>query len=93
MHSSTYNSKKILQSVYKLHGHILKTEEASRYLGVTINDNLTWNKPILNITNKGNTTLGFSPSESGYLYSYDAIITGVRIKSLGYIVPGPHQTA
>ena len=50
---------KILQSEYKLHGHILETEEASSYLVVTITDNLTWDKHIQNITNKGNRTLGF----------------------------------
>ena len=52
-------NKKILQSEYKLHGHILETEEASSFLGVTITDNLTWDKHIQNITNKGNRTLGF----------------------------------
>ena len=52
-------NKKVLQSEYKLHGHILETEEASSYLGVTITDNLTWDKHIQNISNKGNRTLGF----------------------------------
>ena len=52
-------NKKILQSEYKLHGHILETKEASIYLGVTITDNLTWDKHIQNITNKGNITLNF----------------------------------
>ena len=52
-------NKRILQSVYKLHGYILDTEKASSYLGVTITDNLTWDKHIQNTTNKGNRTLGF----------------------------------
>ena len=50
---------KILQSAYKLHGYKLYSEEASSYLGVTITDNLPWNKHTNNITNKGNTSLGF----------------------------------
>ena len=50
---------KKIQSEYKLHGHILQTEKASSYLGVTITDNLTWDKHIQNTTNKGNRTLGF----------------------------------
>ena len=49
----------VLQSEYKLHGHILETEEASSYLGVTITDNLTWDKHIQKISNKGNRNLGF----------------------------------
>ena len=52
-------NKKVLQSEYKLHGHILETEEASSYLGVTITNNLMLYKHIQNITNKGNRTLGF----------------------------------
>ena len=43
-------NKKVLQSEYKLHGHILETEEASSYLGVMITDNLTWDKHIQNRT-------------------------------------------
>ena len=52
-------TKKIVQSEYKLHGHILETEEARRNLGVTITDNSTWDKHIQNITNEGNRILGF----------------------------------
>ena len=53
------NKKKILSSQYKLHGHILETEDASSYLGVTITNNLTLDKHVQNIANKGNRTLGF----------------------------------
>ena len=76
-------NKKILQSEYKLHGHILQTEEASSYLGVTISDNLIWDKHIHNITNKGNRTFRLhkkepprihSPGESGYLQMYKAMV-------------------
>ena len=90
-------NKKKLQYEYKLHGHILETEEGSSYLWVTITDNLMWDKHIQNITNKGNRTLGLIQRNlrecTGYLYSHGTTITGVCINSLGYTEPGPHQTA
>lgn len=33
-----------------LHGHILQTETATKYLGITIQSDLKWNKHINNIT-------------------------------------------
>ena len=47
------------QTSYKLHGHALDNVEASKYLGVTINNNLSWDRHIDNIIGKGNKTLGF----------------------------------
>ena len=44
---------------YQLHGHILKTETDSKYLGVTINNKLCWNNHISNICNKANSSIGF----------------------------------
>ncbi len=44
---------------YQLHGHTLEIEDASKYLGVTISSNLSWDKHVDNIVAKGNKTLGF----------------------------------
>ena len=34
---------------YQLHGHTLKTETDSKYLGITINNKLSWNNHIIYI--------------------------------------------
>ena len=52
-------NRPVIQTSYHLHGHTLDTEEASKYLGVTISNNLTWDKHIDNTVGKGNRTLGF----------------------------------
>ena len=44
---------------YKLHNHVLKEEKNSKYLGVTIDNNLCWNTHIDNVCKKGNSTLAF----------------------------------
>ena len=44
---------------YKLHGHILQSETDSKYLGVTINNKLSWNNHIDNTTKKANASLAF----------------------------------
>ena len=44
---------------YQLHGHILKSENSSKYLGVTIDNKLCWNDHIDNICNKANGSLAF----------------------------------
>ena len=44
---------------YQLHGHILKSETSSKYLGVTIDNKLCWNNHIDNICNKANGSLAF----------------------------------
>jgi len=48
-----------LPTTYKLHGQTLDTVDASKYLGVTISNNLTWDRHIDNTIGKGNKTLGF----------------------------------
>ena len=54
-------SKKTKPNVfkYKLHDHILETVEDSKYLGVSICNDLDWGVHINNITSKANKTLGF----------------------------------
>ena len=47
------------QSQYTLHGQTLESVDSAKYLGVTISQDLNWNKHINNITGKANTTLGF----------------------------------
>ncbi|WAR27805.1 hypothetical protein MAR_013509 [Mya arenaria] len=51
--------RKIIDTKYSLHGHTLEVVDASKYLGVTITESLTWEKHIVNITCKANRTLGF----------------------------------
>ena len=44
---------------YQLHGHILKTETDSKYLGITINNKLSWKNHIDNIRTKADSFIGF----------------------------------
>ena len=50
--------KHTIDSSYNLHGQTLETVEESKYLGVTISNNLTWTRHTQNVTGKGNKTLG-----------------------------------
>ena len=54
-----YKVKGTTQSQYTLHGQIMESLDSAKYLGVTILQDLNWNKPINNITGKANRTLGF----------------------------------
>ena len=51
--------RKTIKQEYTIHNHILEVVEESKYLGVTIGKDLTWNTHIINITNKANKTLRF----------------------------------
>ena len=53
------NKRKPLISNYRLHGHILEREQHSKYLGITISQDLKWNTHVNNITTKANRSLGF----------------------------------
>ena len=44
---------------YDLHGHTLESVDCAKYLGVTIEKNITWSKHIDNIHAKANRLLGF----------------------------------
>jgi hypothetical protein len=50
---------KTIKHDYTIHNHILEVVEESKYLDVTISNDLTWKAHINNITNKANKTLGF----------------------------------
>ena len=47
------------QTSYKLHGHTLDNVESSKYLDVTIDNNLSWDRQIDNIVCKENKMLVF----------------------------------
>ena len=52
--------KKVLPTQYELHGHTLEVVDSSKYLGVTIKDDLSWGTRIQNTVSKANRTHGFS---------------------------------
>ena len=52
-------SKTAIPSQYTLYGETLESISSSKYLGVTINDRLTWNDHIQNTVTSANKTMGF----------------------------------
>ena len=56
---SSRKTKPVLPTHYQLHGHILEVVEASKHLGVTITNDLSWDRHTDNVAAKGNRTLGF----------------------------------
>ncbi len=44
---------------YQLHGHVLEPETNSKYLGLIINEKLSWNHHIDSVCKKGNSSLAF----------------------------------
>ena len=56
----TPRSRKAKETNYTFHGQTLAVEESSKYLGVTLTNDLSWNKHVENdVAAKGNRTLGF----------------------------------
>ena len=53
------HNKKVIQHQYSLHGHILKSVDSAKYLGVTISSDFKWNCHIDNTVAKANRVLGF----------------------------------
>ena len=53
------NRRQIINTSYQLHGHTLEVVDSSKYLGVTIREDLTWRKHIEDTATKANKTLGF----------------------------------
>ena len=56
---SITQKQKYIKFTYKLHGHSLEKTDSTKYLGITLQSNLKWDKHINNITSKANQTLGF----------------------------------
>ena len=53
------NTRNIINALYHIHGHILSITDKAKYLGVTIDNRLSWNSHIDSITRKSNNTLSF----------------------------------
>ena len=49
----------VINITYTLHSQVLQTTDSSKYLGVTLSDDLTWQKHVDITTSKANRTLGF----------------------------------
>ena len=56
--SASRKSTKSIPS-YTLHGHTIENVDSTKYLGVTIQENLSWNGHISSMCKKANKTLGF----------------------------------
>ena len=56
---SVAQKRKTISHTYQLHGHTLEKDESAKYLGITIQNNLKWDKHINTITAKANQSLGF----------------------------------
>ena len=52
-------SRKPINGIYRLHGHVLETVTSAKYLGVDVFSGLTWNSHIDRITGNANKTLAF----------------------------------
>ena len=53
------NRRQIINTSCQIHGYTLEVVDSSKYLGVTISEDLTWRKHIDDTVNKANKTLGF----------------------------------
>ena len=56
---SISQKKNTINHDYILHNHNFESVSSAKYLGVTLQSNLKWNKHIDNITSNGNKSLGF----------------------------------
>lgn len=53
------NRRHIIDTSYHIHGHTLEVIDSSKYLRVTISEDLSWKKHIDTTVNKANMTFGF----------------------------------
>ena len=51
--------KKTYESNYNLHGKTLDVVDSSKYLGVTVGEDLSWTKHVSEAASKANHSLGF----------------------------------
>ena len=49
----------LIKTQYVLHGQVLEAVEHAKYLGLDIDNKLSWNNHIQNVTTKANKTLGY----------------------------------
>lgn len=85
-------------STYHLHSQTLQTVTSAKYLGVTIQDNLSWDTHIDNICAKVNKTLGFlhrnlKISATNLKETVYKAYRFVHLYSVGSFLRHPHQTA
>ena len=72
----TSQKKNTINHDYILPNHNLESVSSAKYLGVTLQSNLKWNKHIDNITSNGNKSLGFSKR--------NLKVANIKIKSRAY---------
>ena len=53
------NKKEKIHFAYNIHGQVLAVESTVKYLGVNINEKLSWNNHIQQVTKKAHNTLNF----------------------------------
>ena len=58
-HKDKPNRRRLINTSYQIHGHTLEVVDRSKYLGVTISEDLNWRKDIDDTVNKANKALGF----------------------------------
>ena len=56
---SVTKKKQPFKKNYSLHNHILESVSSAKYLGITVQSNLKWDKHINEVTSNGNKALGF----------------------------------
>eukprot|EP00794_Sanderia_malayensis_P001703 gene1703-biopygen1557 len=54
-----HKKKKAISTQYYLHGHLLDVVDASKYLGVTITNKLSWDTQVSNTAGKASRTISF----------------------------------
>ena len=58
-HIRITNKRNIIQTSYNIHGHTLKETTQAKYLGVTIDNKLSWNSHVDQVTKRANQTTAF----------------------------------
>ena len=77
--------KQPIQHNYILHNHILESVSSAKYLDITVQYNLKWDKHINDITSKGNKALGF--------LKRNLQTSNQQIKTQAYICNRYHNTS